>query len=226
MNGVEPIVIVLLTYDTAGARSEYALRTIAAVRANLRYPDLLWYVADGGSSEAHRAAVKRALEGEQVIGGHSYPHVETSYGRDANMAWEVAHAHARLTLWLEDDWELQRELDLRPFADMILNNDDVGMVRLGYLQEGMRGTTWGWGGHLYWQLERDSPSAYVFTGHPALRHQRLRDAYGAYEEGLKPGETELSYAWQFRSGHGPGIVYPVELGAYGPFGHIGERQSY
>ena len=219
---VEPIVIILLTYN----RTEYALRTIAAARARLRYPDLSWYVADGGSTDEHKAAIKAALEGAPVIGAHSTEHDQTSYGRDANIAMDVAYQHTRLVFVLEDDWELGGELDLRPFADMLLNVEDEGMVRLGYLQEGMAGETWGWGGHLYWKLKRDSPSAYVFTGHPSLRHVRFREAYGAYPPGLRPGETELAMAWQFREGAGPGIVFPVELGSYGPFGHIGAIQSY
>jgi hypothetical protein len=219
---VEPIVIILLTYG----RSEYCRRTIEAVKRHLRYPDLLWYVGDGGSEPEHLAMIAEQLQGQRILGRHTGPHAETSYGRDANIALDKAHQHSRLVFVLEDDWELGSELDLRPFADMLLNNDDVGMVRLGYLQEGMAGETWGWGGHLYWRLKRDSPSAYVFTGHPSLRHVRFRDAYGRYQEALRPGETELAMAWQFREGTGPGIVFPVEIGAYGPFGHIGEHQSY
>ena len=41
----EPIVIVLQTWE----RTDCALRTIAAARQYLRYPDVRWYVADDGS---------------------------------------------------------------------------------------------------------------------------------------------------------------------------------
>lgn len=226
MSDVEPIVIILLTYSDDGVRTPYALRTIASVRQRLIYPDLLWYIADGGSSDDHKAEVKAALEGARVLGAHSTEHAQTSYGRDANMAWDKAHHYSRLTFWLEDDWELQHDLDLRPYADMILNCGDVGMVRLGYIQLGLRGETWGYGGHLYWRLDRESPDPHVFTGHPSLRHIRFREAYGPYSEGLSPGVNELDYAWKFRNGAGPGIVWPAAFGHNGVFGHIGAIQSY
>lgn len=220
MSDVEPIVIVFLTKE----RTDYALRTLQSTRAKLRYPDLRWYIADGGSSDYHFDAVRAALDGEHIIGWHRDP--PTSYGRDANIAWEAAHKDSNLTLWLEDDWELLQEFNLRPYADAVRDNAEVGMIRLGYIQAGMRGETRGYNGHLYWLLDRDSPDAHVFAGHPSLRHWRFREAYGPYEEGLPPGVTEISYAWQFRQGMGPGILWPCELGPYGVFGHIGERQSY
>lgn len=220
MSDVEPVVVILLTKD----RTDYMLRTIESARRNLRYPELRWYVADGGSSDEHYSIALAALEGEHVIGYHRDP--PTSYGRDANIAWEAAQKIGCLTLWLEDDWTLNRELDIRPYADLLMDNEALGMVRLGYLNLGMVGKTIGYRGKLYWWLSRESDEAYVFTGHPSLRHWRFREAYGPYQEGLKPGETELSMAWQFRTKPGPGIVFPVESAEYGAFGHIGAVQSY
>lgn len=217
---VEPVVVILLTKD----RTEYMLRTVESARRNLRYPNLCWYIADGGSSDAHYDAAKVALDGERIIGWHRDP--PTSYGRDANIAWQAAQKIGRLTLFLEDDWVLNRELDIRPYADLLMDNDQIAMVRMGYLNLGMVGKTIGYRGKLYWLLARDSDEAYVFTGHPSLRHWRFRESYGEYQEGLRPGETELSMAWQFRTKTGPGIVYPCENAEYGPFGHIGQVQSY
>lgn len=220
MGSVEPIVLILLTYE----RTDYALRTIAAARRHLRYPDLRWYVADDGSRPEHVEAVLQAVAGVDLAGWHTLP--GGTYGKNANVAWAAAAAAAKLTFWLEDDWELAGEFDLRPFADLLMEDDRFGMVRLGYLNLGMAGLTFGNHGHLYWWLNRDSPEAYVFTGHPSLRHQRFWEAYGPYNEGRRPGETELDMAWSFRTKPGPGIVWPAELGANGVFGHIGERQSY
>lgn len=220
MSDVEPIVVVFLTYE----RTEYALRTIAAARRHLRYPDLRWYIADDGSRAEHVDAVHQALEGAHVMGAHSL--VGGTYGANANRAWEIAAKQTSLTFWLEDDWELGSELDLRPYADLLMEDDRFGMVRLGYLNLGMAGLSLGHGGRMYWWLNRESPEAYVFTGHPSLRHERFHQAYGPYEEGLLPGETELSHAWKFRTQLGPGIVFPAAFGEYGPFGHIGARQSY
>ncbi len=214
-----PIVVILLTYQ----RTEYAVRTIRAALAHLRYQgNLLWYVADDGSTAEHVAAVHEALAGQKVIGAHSE---RIGYGAGANKAWHVAHEHADLTLWLEDDWELRAELDLTSYARLLTDTPDIGMVRLGYLNLGMAGQVFGYDGKLYWRLER-AVNPYVFTGHPSLRHRRFREAYGPYPEGLNPGQTELGYAWLFRSGQGPDIVFPAANGEWGPFGHIGAEKSY
>lgn len=220
MSDVEPIVVILLTYE----RTDYAVRTLAAARKYLRYPDLRWYLADDGSREEHCDTILAAAKGLNLAGRHTL--AGGTYGANANRAWQEAAKVSRLTLFLEDDWELRSELDLRPFADLLMEDERFGMVRLGYLNLGMAGLTFGSHGHLYWWLNRQSPEAYVFTGHPSLRHQRFWDAYGPYTEGRQPGETELDMAWQFRTREGPGIVWPAELGANGLFGHIGERQSY
>lgn len=214
-----PIVIVFLTFR----RTDYAVRTIRGVLDHLRYQgDLLWYVADDGSGAEHLAAVHAALDGQRIIGEHS-EHI--GYGAGANRGWHVAHEHADLTLWLEDDWELRTEFDLTPFAKLLNEQPDVGMVRLGYLNLEMTGAVFGHAGHLYWRLDRQA-SPYVFTGHPSLRQRRFREAYGAYPEGLNPGQTELAYAWQFRQGKGPDIVWPAALSEWGVFHHIGAEKSY
>lgn len=215
-----PVLIILLTYK----RTEYALRTIASAIQHLRYPALHWYIADDGSEIEHLAAVDNALRRENVYGKHTLP--GGTYGANANIAWSKSIDLTPLTLWLEDDWELRETVDLMPFASLLMERNDIGMVRLGYLNLGMRGVTFGHSGHLYWELDRDSPDAYVFTGHPSLRHWRFRDAYGEYTPGRLPGETELDMAWSFRTKQGPGIVWPGEWPVNGHFGHIGQVQSY
>lgn len=213
----EPIVVIFMTK----MRTEYALRTIRAAKQYLRYPELAWYLADGGSSQEHIDAVKAELNGAPGIGWHS----GGGYGADANIAYREAHKHADLTFWLEDDFELRGELDLMPYADMLISNDKVGMVRLGYLNLNVAGRVVGQNGHLYWQLDRNG-DPYTFTGHPSLRHRRFMETYGSYPEGLKPGETELAMAWQYRTRTGPEIVWPAALGEGHLFGHIGTIQSY
>lgn len=215
----EPIVIILQTFK----RTDVALRTIAAARANLRYDgSLWWYVADDGSPIEHFEAVWQALDGADRIGGHTQ---RRGYGGNANAAWEHADRIGPLTLWLEDDWELREPLDLWPYAALLMEREDVGMVRLGYINEARCGEWWTHAGLGYHDMERMPPdtSFYAFTGHPSLRHRRYREAYGDYPEGLKPGETELQYAYQYRVGpsDGPAIVWPVAYPYGGLFAHIG-----
>lgn len=220
-----PIVIVLLTYK----RTDYAARSILHVALNLKYdPGLVWYVADDGSDASHVSTVHDLLEdSSQVIVGHHSERI--GYGASANRAWRASFEYSPLTLWLEDDWVLDNELRLEPYAQLLMDSDRVGMIRLGHLNQFMVGTALGYDGEMYWRLERepaDSASP-VFTGHPSLRHKRYYDTYGPYPEGHNPGDTELAYAYKFRIAlKGPDILYPARAGQWGFFGHIGEVKSY
>ena len=215
MVDLPPIVIILQTFK----RTDVALRTIAAARANLQYGgDLIWYVADDGSPEAHVNAVMEHLPDAPW---HSQ---RRGYGANANEAWRKADDYSSLTFWLEDDWELTTPLDLTPYAQALMD-ESIAMIRLGYLNCGIRGAIIFAANHLYLSFDHEplDSNQLVFTGHPSLRHTRYRDVYGFYPEGLTPGDTELWYAYQYRMGAatGPGIVWPLNYPVSGLFGHIG-----
>lgn len=221
MANMPPICIVLLTYGGTPKRCEYTLRTIQAARANLRYSgELLWYVADDGSPKEHVDAVMQALTGARVIGSHS-EHI--GYGAGANRGWYMALQNCDLSLWLEDDWECYG-LDLDRYARALIQHDWLGMVRLGHLPINLHCDTVGVDGAMYLQMHWGQQ--YCFSGNPGLRHRRAREAWGAYPEGLDPGKTELAYDAQVNEHRGPRIVWPVALGEWGAWGHIGEEKSY
>lgn len=217
---MEPITIIFQTFR----RTDYALATIAAARELLHYQgELRWYVADDGSDLPHWTAVLDALDGIDYPAGHTQ---RRGYGGNANAAWNAAES--ALTLWLEDDFELRQPLDLTPHAYTLMDCEDVGMVRLGYINGALLETPQTFGGRRYHTLPRYWPdtSFYAFTGHPSLRHIRYRLAYGDYPEGLAPGETELAYAFQYRAAAGgPRIVWPEGYPAEGYFAHIGRIKT-
>jgi len=215
---MEPITVILQTFK----RTDVALRTIAAARQYLRYGGRLhWYVADDGSPAEHVNAVLESVGGDLL----AYHSERRGYGANANAAWDAADQVSALTFWLEDDWELRAPLDLYPYAALLMETHEVGMVRLGVLNLDMRGRSWAHGGRVYWKLDKEPhlEGTPVFTGHPSLRHRRYRHVYGDYPVGLTPGETELAYAYQFRWGaqDAPAIVWPADYPANGLFGHIG-----
>lgn len=220
----EPIVIILQTFE----RTDVALRTIDAALKHLRYGgDLLWYVADDSRNAEHGEAIRDALHSTNLIGAHHLPGV--TYGENSNAAIRAAEQVSDLLLFLEDDWELRETLDLYPYAALLMESPEIGMVRLGNLNLDIRGRTWAHNGLLYWKLDREPhiEGTPVFTGHPSLRHRRYREAYGEYPVGLTPGDTELAYAYQFRLGSpdAPGIVWPADYPPMGYFGHIGEVKT-
>lgn len=211
---MEPITIILQTFK----RTDYALRTIAAARELLHYQgELRWYVADDGSSMGHVTEVLNAFDAP-VYELHS---ARRGYGANANVAWNAAQSD--LTFWLEDDWELRTPLDLTPHAYALMDSERMGMVRLGYIDGTKLEPAQAFAGRRYHTIPRDWPdtSFYAFTGHPSLRHARYRAAYGDYPVDLGPGDTELAYAYQYRVGSGPLIVWPEGYPQEGYFAHIG-----
>lgn len=212
---MEPITIILQTFK----RTEYALRTISAARELLHYQgELWWYVADDGSPAGHFDTVMGALDPGTLMGAQSY---RQGYGANANGAWLAADSE--LTFWLEDDFMLTQPLDLTPHAYALMDSERMGMVRLGYIDGTRLEPAQSFAGRRYHTIPRDWPdtSFYAFTGHPSLRHRRYREAYGEYPVGLGPGDTELAYAYQYRVGSGPLIVWPEGYPEQGYFAHIG-----
>ncbi len=204
------VVALLITYK----RTELALRTVRAVKTNLDYPRLSWHVADDGSDSAHvRAILAECGEGTTFSNAD-----RRGVGRSMNLGMAAALKRADYILWLEDDWELQKPFDLRPCVELLQERGDVGMVRLGYLSPGIWGELIG-AGRLWWKLSKGP--TYTFTGHASLRHRRFCDAYGAYQEGLAPGETELWYCGTFNNRPGPSVAVPAWTGEWGAFAHIG-----
>lgn len=212
---MEPITIILQTYR----RTEYALRTIAAAHELLHYTGpMYWYVADDGSPIEHGKAIYELIEHLPVFGGHW---ARRGYGANANAAWDAAPSD--LTFWLEDDFVLTQPLDLTPHAYALMDAPALGMIRLGYINGAMLEPAQSFAGRRYHTIPRDWPdtSFYAFTGHPSLRHRRYREAYGDYPVGLGPGDTELAYAYQYRVGSGPLIVWPEGYPPEGAWAHIG-----
>ncbi len=212
------IAILFLTY----ARTDYAVRSIQGALDYLEGCERSWYVADDGSSRKHHSAVMDALEGEEIIGDHNE---RLGAGASWNRGLDVCFHEFEILLYLEDDWELQRPFDVSVFIALLQEINEIGMVRLGYLPVGLDCHTVGHIGHHYLRIGKTT--AYQYSGNPSLRHRRFHTAYGMYPTNHNPGNTEIYFDGQVRGKKdGPEIWWPVELGGWGIFQHIGEVQSY
>lgn len=220
----EHLTIVLITYR----RTDYALRTINNVCDNLRYPNFSWYVADDGSDEAHVNTILETLDRrkQSLLGWHREP---ISYGAGANRGVRLGLDRGDLVLMLEDDWALEQPLDIWAWCALLMEQQEIGMVRMGYINAGIDAQLVSLNGSLYWALNDERSrtfSSFAFAGHPSIIHRRFFDEYGYYPERWQPGETELKMCWQVAALDGPLVVWPITLGERGPWGHIGAHQSY
>lgn len=223
------IAICLLTWK----RTEMAVRTVIGLCEFLDYPKELrcWYVADDGSQAGHLKEIFRELENhqEEVIGYHSdrFRSGRTpNCGKGWNMAMTRAHQYTDYILWMEDDWELREKFDLRPYVRLLVEKQDVGLIRFGTVGKGNNVYTCGHNGIHYIDYLRSTH--YAYSGNPSISHKRFWDAYGKFPIDRNPGEMELHIDWSFRVGvgRGPSIWRPLNISPWGSFHHIGQERTF
>lgn len=222
--------IALVTYK----RTEEALITVRSTCENLIYPKELraWYVADDGSPQEHTDAILKCLadHGESMLGYHSErirkPGQENTYyaGLGWNRALGISHQNSDFVLWLEDDWRLEKPLDLAPYIQVLMQNEDIGIVTFRILSVGADVHTVGFNGVHYIKYLRSRQ--YAYSGNPHLRHGRFTRHYGWFSEERNPGDIELELDSRFRDKEGPEIVRPLDISPWGAWAHVGTDKSW
>lgn len=237
------LAILLLSYN----RPAEACRTIIGIANNLVYAgEKAWYVADDGSDKEIFLHIMGQLtfKSQNIIGSHNYRYSPKT-GKGWNQGLGICHQYSEVVLVLEDDWELTGNhdmnpenhpgkfsinpymangmLDISPYVQMLMEREDVGMVRLGGLAVGNTVEIVGHNGHHYLRYMKDRQ--YAFSGNPHLRHGRFTRAYGWYSEAeLNPGELELDFDGRMRAMDGPDIWRPSDIPGWGIFHHIGQAR--
>lgn len=111
---------------------------------------------------------------------------------------------------MDDDHWLMKPLDLDPHVKHLLEDEQAGWIRFygighhDYVGE-LRGR--------YWYVRWNSPSLYITSFRPHLKHIRFHKWFGKYPEGLKLGQTEESFCHQCkdiaRKKGGPRVLVPL-----------------
>lgn len=218
------IAITLLTYLNSEERKQYPLQTIQGLRTNLRYDGkLAWYIAEGFDNRQGASSLFEALQNQRIIGWHSE---RLTPGANWNRALIECYKKTDYILMMEEDWFLSQPFDITPYVQLLQEKEDVCMVRFGTLTLGMICHVQGHAGRHY--LEMDHGPQYAFSGNPHLRHKRLNEAIGLYNEDItpSPGDVEIDFDYRFRQQNDLKIWRPADLPGYGVFQHIGNVQSY
>lgn len=203
-------------------RTEYALRTIKAAVELLKYEKLAWYVADAGSHQDHHTAVLQALDGQKLLGRH-YKALDP--GPNWNLGIGEIFKETEIYLRLEDDFELRTELDITPYVELLNEIPEIGQVRMGLMPVGLDMQSMGHNGRIYMRILKNRQ--YCYSGHPCLIHKRFHDFYGMFHPTFGPGDCEVDFDSRVRAApDGPEIWWPLEMGTWGPWAHIGEVKSY
>lgn|SRR5512139_88766 len=217
MSDIPAVYCLITTYN----RLELCLRTVRGIKNYLRWPNTGYILVDDGSGQDY---IDRVVEEIGQV-NHLWVYSSNRKGVGHNMNVGLQHIFSiggQLVMQTEDDWELTQPLDLTPYVNLLLNHEDIGYVRMGYLSAGLRGELISRDNILWFDIERNPDYQYNYVGHAGLRHKRLYDTIGPFSEGLSPGENELDYGSKYNyAASAPKIVWPAEWGVWGKFGHIG-----
>lgn len=214
----DPTVCILLT---TYKRTWCALETIKALKENFQWPQICWFISDDGSEPGHVEQLKAEIGPSYNIYFYNSGRKGVGHGMNHSLR-RIFKEIAPLVLVMEDDWKLNRPVDMRPYVNTLMNYPENGLIRYGYISTNILGYTISHEGRMFWRIESNKET-YRFTGHPSLRHSRFHEHYGWYDEGRAAGETELSMCGKVnaRDEGGPHILYPCDCGTYGFFDHIG-----
>lgn len=218
------IAIVLYTYE----RMECAEPVLRAALDLTSYPvPVQVHIADDGSSEEYRRRLWEIAAGypESKVRSVTISNAQRrGYGVSYNLACQATHSDNFAILALEDDWLLQRPLDLAPLVQTLIE-EKARCIRMGYLgfTQELRGIVEESPAGILFRMHPTSPEPHVFAGHARLETVAFQQAVGEWPTGLMPGQTE----WEVCQRHEAraGVVWPLELirPSGDLFAHIGTR---
>lgn len=217
----ELVSVIMTTYN----RTEIARQTLRYLRQNLQYENLAWIIADDGSAEGHIEALLSELDGLPVQVTNAQ---RKGVGKSKNLALELAFKSSPLILLLEDDWLLSEPFNLNVYADTLVSQPTVGMIRFGYLSTELTADFVGYNDMSYWRIRQGS-GVYCYSGQISLRHKRWYDKVGYHKEGVTPGEEELEMCIRYNATpDAPYILWPGNVHPHfgcSIFKNIGMGQS-
>lgn len=204
--------VMLLTYK----RFATAQRTLEALFDHARYSGpVRLHIADDGSppledGRDYREALREAwAPGWPTTVSNAG---QRGYGASFNLGTQALHRDCEIIMPLEDDWELQRPLDLDPLV-LILHDTGlpIDVIRLGYLgfTQELRGRFMHTDAGVMALLDPDSTEPHVAAGHVRLETRDYERRVGAWPEGIPAGRTE--WEWCRRAEAREGVAFPLDL---------------
>ena len=210
-----PITIVCTTYFPPGEagedRADAAARAVELWDSHLHYErGIELHIADDGSSCFDK------YEPYIYFGcGFTLSRQDRhGVGASLNAGFKQGFKNGPLVAYFVDDWATVDDFNLTPWAQLLLENEDIGCVRLGPPHPNLRGRV-----EMFqqgWALRLDRYGV-VCAHRPALYHKRFYDYYGPFDEDCSALECERLYNERYCADkNGPEIVYAL----YYPWFHV------
>lgn len=134
-------------------------------------------------------------------------------GASLNAGFTEALQQGDLVAYFVDDWQLQQPLDITPWAQLLAEDEDIGMVRLGPPHPDLTGQVKAFAQGWALLLQRHN---FAFAHRPALYHRRMYDYYGPFKERVNALHCEHDYNQRFCTARGPKIL----LALHHPWQHL------
>lgn len=213
---IDPVVTILMT---TYLRTGCAIKTIQGLKQNLLWPQINWWISDDGSPREHTQAIVNEIGPSYNI--QLFNSERRGVGFGMNYCLRKIYEKTSLVFLTEDDWFLDKPLDLRPYVNLLTNHPEYGLVRFGYMCADLLLYVISEENKLLYRVEPNLQT-YRYVGHPKLVASRFFEYYGWFDEGIPPGLTELAMCGRVNSKQpGPHIVIPADYSCYGAFSHLG-----
>lgn len=215
MTTLPEIAIQVCTYD----RFDEICQTVLALQELLRYPKdrVKLYICDDSSPASYFNRLKKLKLFK--FWDTTFLSTEKNSGWGANVNHGLNQIPQEYVFFIEDDYVLQRTLDLRIGVALLQQKPHLGMIRYrgsagsnlvyhqfeaelsAYMNDSaFEGEPWTQSIHgLAWKLTYlhiggGSPDLYLYSHGAHLKRRNFHEFYGLYPEGMKLGHTEEAYA--------------------------------
>lgn len=205
-----PITIVCTTWLPPGIdglkRLDAVTLALESWRKNLLYDgDIRLHIADDGTESNHFEKLQSAVS--DIWSEVSYSQQSRhGVGASLNKGLEVSWSISPLVLHAVDDWQILEEFDLTPWADMLMQFKEIGLVRF-FPHPDISGRI-----RYFWDMEPTQHGLildrhhYAFATRPFLAHKRFFDLHGPFTEDVNAYQVEQDYNNSFCNRYGPEIV--------------------
>lgn len=197
-----PLTVMVTTHD----RTDTCIATIGSLVQHLKYPDIRWVLCDDRSGPGHVAKVmdefaKLGVEDVRICRTN-----DTAWGLGASMnnGLRMAFDTSPVVLTTEDDWMLERDLDVSEWVDFLMDHEEAAMVRMGmgfFRRHNVRLAPDSHGLSVL-MPPKTGQTVWVVNNQVGLRHRRMYDAIGLYAENCHPDVSESNFNTRYRKATG------------------------
>lgn len=186
-----PLVSVVMFTHNRTKVAKFCLKNLIE---NLKYPNLRWIISDDRSDEGHVEQLLDEFSKSEISNVVVCRTTDEHYGLGASMnnGLREAFKNTDVVLRVEDDWALEKELDLKPHVDFLLKHSDVAGIRMGMVGGGVNEVP-GKKFNGYKTICGNDVKTWLFVNQVFLVHKRIHNVLGWYIDGKDADKTEVDF---------------------------------